>query len=80
MSKPPIARGPRPDAETPRGLYLVKNVPTLRATYQIRLLALRAAEEGRQLVLRVPPSCRFDPALEGLAAALPGVLQREDLP
>jgi hypothetical protein len=74
----PLPRGTRPDAETPRRIYLVKQVLVLRATYQIRLLALKAAAQGKQLVLQVPRGCRFDRPLADLAAAMPGVIQRED--
>jgi hypothetical protein len=81
MNNPiPETRGARPDAETAGEIILVKNVGCLRATYQVRLLALRAAAEGRRLVLRVPARCRFDGALLGLSAALPRVIGREDLP
>jgi hypothetical protein len=72
-------RGVRPDAETPDKFYLFKNVTTLRATYQIRLLALSAGALGKRLVLMVPPACRFDQALDGLIQALPDVIRREDL-
>jgi len=76
----PLPRGTRPDAETPRRIYLVKQVQVLRATYQVRLLALKAVEQGKQLVLQVPRSCRFDRTLADLAAAMPAVIQREDRP
>ena len=81
MNNPnPEPRGTRPDAETAETIILVKNVGWLRATYQVRLLALRAAGEGRRLVLRVPARCRFDATLLGLCAAMPRVIGREDLP
>jgi hypothetical protein len=79
MNSEPRPRGARPDAETPGSIHLVKNVSSLRATYQIRLLALRAAQAGKRLVLEVPRSCRFQPDLSGLAAAMPDVIRREDL-
>jgi len=72
-------RGSRPDAETPEKLYLIKAVPALRATYQVRLLAFRAAQEGKRLVLRVPRACRFDPYLQEMIRAFPGIIEREDL-
>jgi hypothetical protein len=72
-------RGVRPDAETNDKVYLFKNVSSLRATYQIRLLALSAGAIGKRLVLKVPPACRFDQALDGLIQALPDVILREDL-
>ena len=75
----PRPRGARADAETSDTFYLIKNVPALRATYQIRLLAWQAAESGKKLVLMVPPGCRFDTALAGLIGAMGGQIQREDL-
>jgi hypothetical protein len=77
---PPGPRGTRPDAETSDKLYLIKNVPALRATYQLRLLAFLAAQRGKQLVLQVPAACRFDPGLEAWIGRNPGLIQREDLP
>ena len=65
----PLPRGTRPDAETPDRIHLIKNVSALRATYQVRLLALKASSEGKKLVLHVPAACRFDPSLAELAGA-----------
>jgi len=79
-SPPPTPRGSRPDAETATALYLIKLVSALRATYQVRLLALKAAETGKKLILKVPAGCRFDPALEGLIRETDGLIRREDLP
>ena len=61
-----VARGAMPDAEAFNRMYLVKNVSSLRATYQIRLLAFKAVEKGMQLVLRVPSTCIFDETLNDL--------------
>jgi len=76
----PTPRGSRADVETATGLYLIKPVSALRATYQIRLLALQAAESGKKLILQVPPACRFDSSLEGLIRETDGLIRREDLP
>ena len=76
----PTPRGARPDAETTSAIYLIKNVSSLRATYQIRLLALKAAETGKKLVLKVPAACAFDPALQGLVKETDGLIRREDMP
>ena len=43
-----IPRGARADAETNDRIVLVKNVPLLRATYQIRLLAFRALGDSQE--------------------------------
>jgi len=84
MNNPPsssgVPRGTRPDAETAEKIFLIKNVSVLRATYQVRLLALKAVEQGKKLVLKVPQACRFDGSLADLARAMPHVIQREDLP
>jgi len=74
-----MLRGARPDAETFDKAYLIKKVSSLRATYQIRLLAIATAAQGKKLVLKVPRICRFDTSLQGLMQAMPGVIQREDL-
>ncbi len=75
-----VPRGARPDAETASEILLVKNVSFLRATYQIRLLAFKAAQDGKTLVLAVPAECRFAPALDALAASRPGLIARRALP
>ncbi len=52
-----VARTSRPDAVRNDAFFLIKNVSTLRLTYQIRLLTLRASETGRKLIIRVPAAC-----------------------
>jgi hypothetical protein len=76
----PRPRGSRADAETADGIYLIKNVSRLHATYQVRLLAFAARERGKSLVLVVPRSCQFEPALRELMEAQPGTIRRDDLP
>jgi hypothetical protein len=58
-----VPRGAKPDAECNDAYFLFKNVSSLRLTYQIRLLALRAKEKGRKLVIRVPTKCKVQPTL-----------------
>jgi hypothetical protein len=81
-SSPPLRRprGSRADAETADGIYLIKNVSRLYATYQVRLLAFAARESGKRLVLVVPRSCIFAPGLDELVRSTGGTIQREDLP
>jgi hypothetical protein len=61
-----VPRGSRPDAETIDKIYLIKNVSLLRATYQIRLLAFKAVESRKKLILKVPPTCQCHVSLEAL--------------
>jgi len=58
-----VARGARADAERNDAYFLLKNVSSLRLTYQIRLLSFRAKDEGRKLVIRVPVNCKVHPTL-----------------
>jgi hypothetical protein len=76
---PPRPRGSRADAETPDGIYLIKNVSRLHATYQVRLLAFAARERGKRLVLVVPRACQFEPELAELIRVRPGIIERKDL-
>jgi hypothetical protein len=66
------------DAEEFNRLYLVKNVRSLRATYQIRLLAYRAVTENLKLVLKVPSACEFRPSLLDLIRNTGNAILRED--
>jgi hypothetical protein len=75
----PRPRGTRADAETSDGIYLIKNVSRLHATYQVRLLAYAARERGKRLVLVVPPSCQFEAGLRDLMESRPGLIERENL-
>jgi hypothetical protein len=61
-----VPRGTRPDAADFSRFYLIKNVSKLAATYQIRLLAYRASEAGKNLIIRVPKSCEVQPSLNRL--------------
>lgn len=76
-TKHQVARGARPDTEVGDRLYLLKKVPLLRATYQIRLLAYRASQEAKKLVIRGPRNLRADKSLRELMANLPGVIRIE---
>ena len=59
-----VARGSRPDAEIDGALLLLKNVPALRLTYQIRLLTFLATTRMKRLEIRVPKDCRPSAALQ----------------
>jgi hypothetical protein len=72
-----VARGTRPDGER-RGEYLlIKNVGTLRATYQIRLLVFLALQRGYRITLRVPNYFKPAPSLARLLKEHPGVVKIE---
>jgi hypothetical protein len=58
-----VPRGTRADSVDHRYYYVIKNVPRLRATYQIRLLAYRASQHGKKLVISVPKTCVPSPSL-----------------
>ena len=58
-----VARGAKADAERNDSFFLLKNVSLLRLTYQIRVLAFRAKDTGRKLVIRVPANCKVHPSL-----------------
>lgn len=72
-----VARGSRPDAEVGSKLYLLKKVPILHATYQVRLLAFRAQQEQKQLVIRGPAAFKAGPSLRDLMAELRGIIRIE---
>jgi hypothetical protein len=74
-----VPRGARPDAEVLDKMYLIKNVSTLRATYQIRLLAFRAVEKRTTLIIRVPESCQFEASLKSLLKTCGKSVLREKL-
>jgi hypothetical protein len=67
-SKRGIPRGALPDAEDERHIYLFKNVSSLRATYQIRLLAFLAGSRGKTLLLCIPQRCVPDASILDLIA------------
>lgn len=61
-----VPRGAMPDAEVGPRLYLIKNVTSLHATYQVRVLLYRAIESGKKLVLCIPRACRLETDLAAL--------------
>ena len=64
-TKHQVARGARAGAERNDAMFLFKNVRFLRLTYQIRLLAFRAKETERKLIIRIPTNCKLHPLLRG---------------
>jgi hypothetical protein len=53
-----VPRGARPDAVGSGRWYLIKNVPLMRLTYQVRLLACMAQQNSARLVVILPPGAR----------------------
>ena len=74
-----VPRGSRPDAEVPDRVFLIKNVSTLRATYQVRLLAFKAIQSYKKLVIKVPRTCQFHPSLKNLMKEAGSKIKREDV-
>ena len=74
-----VPRGSLPDAETNDKIYLIKKVSTLRATYQVRLLAFKATETRKKLILAVPRSCQFHRSLKALIKMTDNTIRRDDL-
>ena len=74
-----VPRGTRSDSETLDKIYLIKNVSTLRATYQIKLLAFKAVDSHKKLMLKVPKHCRFQDSLKELIKLTGKNIKREDL-
>jgi hypothetical protein len=72
-----VPRGARADSETFDKIVLVKNVSTIRATYQVRLLAFKAVETGKKLVIIVPKHCQVDRTLRELTKELPKTVRVE---
>lgn len=64
-----MARATRPDAVDGDRCYLIKNVPLLRLTYQIRFLAAMAEHRSMRLVVVVPPSAHLSEDMRRFVAA-----------
>ncbi len=73
-----VPRSTVPDAETIDKIYLIKKVSLLRATYQIRLLAFKAEQTRKKLVLKVPKTCQFDASLKALVKLTGNLIKREE--
>jgi hypothetical protein len=77
QTKHQVARGAFPDAQNQDKIYLFKNVSTLRATYQVRLLTYLAAETGKKLIINVPSHCKLHPSLSQLTKEFPKAIRIE---
>lgn len=76
-TKQQVARGARADAEVQDKLFLLKNVSSLRLTYQIRLLTFRASESRTRLVIQVPKQCKLHASLRDFVKQFPQVIRLE---
>ncbi len=74
-----VPRGARADGESHDKLFLLKNVSTLRLTYQIRLLTLQASESGKQLVIRVPKHCNSHSSLRDFTREFASIVRVEQV-
>jgi hypothetical protein len=70
-----VARSTRADAETGAAFFLIKIVSEMRATYQVRLLVFRAAQERRKVVIQVPEGCKIHRTLRDLSHQVPKTIQ-----
>ncbi len=76
-TKHQVARGSRADAERNDAFFLIKNVTSLRLTYQIQLLTFRAKDTGLKLVIRIPSVCKIHPTLRAFQKEHPKTIRIE---
>jgi len=62
-----------PDAVDGTKVYLIKNVPLLRLTYQVRLLADAARQNALEMIIMIPRGSRASADLESFVATRPWV-------
>jgi len=74
-----VPRGSLQDAETIDKIYLIKSVSMFRATYQVKLLAFKATQTHKKLILKVPRTCQFHTSLKELIKLTGKTIKREDL-
>lgn len=66
MTKHQVARGALPDARERGDFLLIKRCKMLRATYQIKMLALLASERKIRLKIEIPRTCIVHKTLRAL--------------
>ena len=76
-TKHQVPRGAHTDAESYDKLFLLKNVSTMRLTYQIRLLTFWASESNKRLVVRVPKHCKVHLSLRAFVKEFPKAIRVE---
>lgn len=70
-------RGAKPDAEVGDKLYLLKNVSSLRLTYQIRLLAFMAHTCRKKLIIQLPKGAKIHEPLRNFVRDSGGLIKIE---
>ena len=71
-----VPRGSRPDAVNSGRWYLIKYVPLMRLTYQVRLLAYMAQQNSARLVVVLPPGARVSKDMRAFVRESPVIIQR----
>lgn len=66
-----------PDAEVGNKLYLLKNVSSLRLTYQIKLLAFTAQSRGKKLIVQLPKEAKVHESLRSFVRESSGLVKIE---
>jgi len=71
-----VPRATRPDAVSGKRCYLIKNVPIMRLTYQVRLAAALAQQRSLRLVVVLPKRSRLSGDMRRFVATHRGVSVR----
>jgi hypothetical protein len=73
-----VPRGSRPDAVGSGRWYLIKNVPLMRLSYQVRLLTYMAQQNSARLVVVLPPGARVSKDMRAFVRENPVIIQRAE--
>lgn len=71
-----VPRAARPDAVKGGRWYLIKNLPVMRLTYQVRLLAFMAQQNSARLVIVLPATALLSPDMRVFARSHAVVVER----
>lgn len=66
-----------PDAEVGNKLYLIKNVGQMQLTYQIKMLAYLARNQGKKVVVQLPKQAVVHPSLREFVRNSGGLVKIE---
>ncbi len=67
------ARCTSPDAVDGTKVYLIKNVPVMRLTYQVHQLAKAAEQNSLEMIIMIPSDGRVSADLESFVGSRPWV-------